>query len=137
MTPERILDYYPSGIDCGVIDPGRSLYCRGKSGVSLLELDSEASNETKMVVTVTSALKISPPFTAEKIKAGVFFTMVEDWEIEPQGPGTQLTKTWRDIKKSKLKFMPMRYIVKKSARSESAILQKAWDIAAKAGKDHA
>lgn len=130
MTPERILDYYPSGIDCGQIDPGHSLFCRGKSGVSLLELDEDASDATTLVVNVTTALKVSSPVTAEKIKRAVFFTMVEDWKIEADGSGTRLTKTWRDIHKYKLKLLPMGYIVRKSARAESVVLKKAWDTAA-------
>jgi hypothetical protein len=132
MTPERILDYYPSGIDCGVIEPGMSLYCRGKSGVSLLELDVAESNDKKLVVNVTTAMNLSPPFTAERIKDAVFFTMVEDWKVEPHDSGTQLTKTWRDIKKFKLRFLPMRSIVKKSARAESASLKNSWDATAQA-----
>ena len=37
MTPQRILDYYPSPTEGGVIEPGLKIYCRGKAGVSLLE----------------------------------------------------------------------------------------------------
>ena len=37
LTPERIMDYYPQGLDCAVIDPGVRFWCRGKAGVSLLE----------------------------------------------------------------------------------------------------
>lgn len=99
MTPERILDYYPSSIDCGQLEPGRSLFCRGKSGVSLLELDEGASDDSTLVVNVTTAMQVSSPVTAEKIKRAVFFTMVEDWKIEADGNGTKLTKTWRDIRK--------------------------------------
>jgi hypothetical protein len=131
LTPERILDYYPSAIDCGVIEPGYSFYCRGKSGVSLLERDASQSNERTIVLTVTTAIKIKPPFSAKKIKDATFFTMVEDWEVEPHELGSKLTKTWRDIKKKRLKYLPLRFIVKKSAKAETEKLKKAWDRAAK------
>jgi hypothetical protein len=130
LTPERILDYYPGGRDCGVFEPGRSFYCRGKSGVSLLELDESQSDETTCVLKVTTSLKAKPPYNPQKIIDDVFFTMVEDWKIEPNGSGSKLTKTWRDVKKYQMKFMPMKFIVKRSAKQESAELKKAWDKAA-------
>jgi hypothetical protein len=130
LTPERILDYYPSAIDCGVIEPGSSFFCRGKSGVSLLELDTSQSSERTVVLRVTTAMKLDPPFTAKKIKDATFFTMVEDWEVEPHELGSRLTKTWRDIKKKRLKYLPLRSIVKKSARAETKKLKLAWDRAA-------
>ncbi|MCZ6502186.1 MAG: hypothetical protein O6945_06695 [Gammaproteobacteria bacterium] len=130
LTPERIQDYYPSSIDCGVIDPGRSFYCRGKSGVSLLELHASESNEDKYVIKVTTALKVKSPFTAQKIRDAAFFTMLEDWEVEPHKLGSKLTKTWRDVKQQKLKFVPIHLIVKRSAKMESGKLKLAWDKAA-------
>lgn len=132
LTPERILDYYPSGIDCGVIDPGQSFFCRGKSGVSLLELDASQGDEKTIVLKVTTSLKVEPPSSALKIRDSVFFTMYEDWQVEPHESGSKLTKTWRDIKKHKLRFMPMQFIVKRSAREESAKLKAAWEKAARA-----
>lgn len=131
MTPERILDYYPGPIGGEVIEQGLSFYCQGKSGVSLLELDQNQSTENTIVLNVTTATNLKPPFTPERIKANTFFTMVEDWALTPTAQGTQLTKTWRDIKKTKLKFLPMGLIVRKSAKAESEKLRKAWDEAAK------
>ncbi len=130
LTPERILDYYPGGRDCGVIETGRSFYCRGKSGVSLLELDESQSDETTCVLKVTTSLKAKPPYTAQSILSNAFFTMYEDWKVEPEGSGTLLTKTWRDLVKHQLKFMPMKLIVKRSAKDESAKLKTSWDSAA-------
>ncbi|MEH6467113.1 MAG: hypothetical protein V7711_04070 [Pseudomonadales bacterium] len=129
ITPERILDYYPDGFDGGVIEAGRSIYCRAKSGISLLELVEEESYDKKIVVKVTTASHIKPPYTKDRIKAATFFTMIEDWEIEPTDQGSVLTKTWRDIKKYKMKFMPMSFLVRRGAKSESAVLQKAWNKA--------
>ena len=129
MTPERILDYYPSPIEGGVIEPGRKIYCRGKAGVSLLETVPEESSEELLVVKVTTATGIKPPFTESRIKSAKFFTMVEDWQLEETAQGTRLTKTWRDIEKYKMKYLPMKIIVRRSAKAESKELQAAWDSA--------
>ncbi len=129
--PERILDYYPDPIDGGVIEAGSAIYCRGKSGVSLLEVvDSESTQDT-LVIKVTTASKIDPPFTADKITAAALFSMIEDWQIEAMGQGTRLTKTWRDIDQPRLKFLPMRWMVRKGARAETPRLKAAWDAASK------
>lgn len=130
-TPERILDYYPGGIDGGVIEPGQSFYCRGKSGVSLLEILKEESSDSKVVVKVSTASRIEPPYTKERIDAAKFFSMIEDWELEATAEGSRLTKTWRDIKKFKNRFLPMGFIVKHSAKGESKTLKAAWDKAAR------
>lgn len=130
LTPERILDYYPGGIDDGILEPGQSIYCRAKSGISILELVPQECQESKVVVKVTTATKIEPPYTVERIKASVFFTMIEDWEMETDQQGTLLTKTWRNIEKHKMKFMPMSFMVKRGAKKESAHLAKPWEEAA-------
>lgn len=127
MTPERILDYYPAAIEGGVIEPGASLYCRGKSGVSLLEIVAAESSDSLRVVKVTTATGIDAPFTEQKIKAATFFTMMEDWQLEQTPQGCRLTKTWRDINKKKLKLLPMGMIVRASAKKESDTLKAAWD----------
>ena len=119
MTPERILDYYPDPIEGGIIEPCVSIYCRGKAGVSLLEIIPSESNETLLVLKVTTATNVKPPYTEERIKASIFFTMTEDWKLEETTQGTRLTKSWRDIHKQKMKFLPMRFIVRKSAKEES------------------
>ncbi|KEQ17176.1 SRPBCC family protein [Endozoicomonas numazuensis] len=134
MTPQRIMDYYPSPLEAGVLEPGSSLYCKGKSGISLLEIQADQSHEQrssiKVVVKVTTALKLKPPFTTERIREAAFFTMFEDWQLEPHSSGTRLTKTWRDVHKIKHKILPMSWIVRKSAKGESAHLKKAWDSVA-------
>ncbi len=130
MTPERILDYYPGGIDGGVIEPGAAIYCRSKSGVSLLQVDQAASTPETLVVDVFSAGKLEPPYSVEKIREAAMFSMVEDWHLEPNGSGTRLTKTWRDIRKYKMRFLPMKMLVVKGAKSESAELREGWNRAA-------
>ncbi|MGI9294943.1 MAG: hypothetical protein ACR2PS_13235 [Pseudomonadales bacterium] len=130
MTPERILDYYPSPIEGGVIEPGRSIFCRGKSGVSLLEIVAAESSEHHIVVRVTTATKVESPVTKARILDSAFFTMTEDWELEETDSGTTLTKTWRDINQKKWKLLPMRIIVRSSAKGESKKLVAAWNNAA-------
>ncbi|MEH6583400.1 MAG: hypothetical protein V7754_15795 [Halioglobus sp.] len=129
-TPERILDYYPSPIEGGVIEQGRKIYCLGKAGVSLLEVVPEQSNEQLLVIKVTTASNIKPPYSEERIYAARFFTMYEDWQMEKTTQGTRLTKTWRDIEKHKMKYLPMGLIVRRSAKAESNELRIAWDRAA-------
>lgn len=130
MMPQRILDYYPSSIEGGVIQQGRKIYCRGKAGISLLEVVPEQSNEQLLVIKVTTASNIKPPFSEERIQAARFFTMYEDWQIERTAQGTRLTKTWRDIEKHKMKYLPMSRIVRRSAKEESPELKASWDRAA-------
>lgn len=130
MDPQRILDYYPDGIEGEVIEPGQSFYCRGKAGVSLLERLPQESRDNKLVVLVTTATGLKPPFTAERIRAARFFSMVEDWELEATDSGCLLTKTWRNLNKYRLRFLPLGMIVKRSAKAESPHLQAAWNKAA-------
>ncbi len=130
MTPERILDYYPGGIEGGVIEPGAAIFVRASSGVSLLQLDQVASTPMKLVVEVYTAGKLEPPYTADRIRAAAFFSMVEDWCLEPHNGGTLLTKTWRDIRKYRMRFLPMKMLVVRGAKSESQALREGWDRAA-------
>ena len=58
MTPQRILDYYPSPIEGSVIEPGSKIYCRGKAGVSPLEIVPGECSEELLVVKVTTATGI-------------------------------------------------------------------------------
>lgn len=134
VTPERILDYYPGPIEGGIIEAGSAIYCRGKSGVSLLEIDHSASDDRVLVVKVSTASKLAPPYTAERIRSASFFTMIEDWELEPIERGTRLGKTWRDITQRKMKFLPMRWIVRRGAKAETTELKAAWERAAKSGQ---
>lgn len=127
MTPERILDYYPQGIDGFVVEPNKSIICRGFGGASLLEVVDEGNNST--IIKVYSALIFKPPFTAERIKAEYFFSMVEDWVVEEHAQGSVLHKTWRDIEKRRFKFLPMAWMVKNSAKKERAKLADAWNKA--------
>lgn len=130
MTPERILDYYPNGVEGAVLEQGERLYCRSKSGVSLLERLAGESSDEKVVIEVTTALNLKPPYTVERIKAARFFTMIEDWELEATDEGSLLTKTWRDVHKYRLRLMPVVFLVRRGAKAETVHLQSAWNEAA-------
>lgn len=129
MTPERILDYYPGGLHGGTLEPGKTFYCQGKSGVSLLAL-MDNSNDQHLILKVTTANGLKPPFTREAIEQAAFFTMIEDWELSEHNGGTRLTKTWRDLKKHKMRWLPLGWIIRSSAKSESRRLIKGWNQAA-------
>ena len=130
MTPQRILDYYPSPLDGGILEAGRMIYCRGKSSVSLLELLEADSSPTKLVVKVTVANKLEPPYSKARIEHSPFFVMTEDWQIEEVEGGAVLTKTWRDLQQYKMRLLPMKFIVRASAKAESKKLTAAWNAAA-------
>src|SRR3954447_16099674 len=98
MTPARILDYYPDPIEGGVFADGRAIWCRGAIGVSMLERVDDESSGDCLVVLVTTAVGLEPPYTPESIRAAATFTMVEDWAVAATTDGTTLTKSWRDVR---------------------------------------
>jgi len=130
LTPERILDYYPGAITGVVLEEGQAIICQGKSGVSLIEKVANESHGGQLTVKVTTATAFDGALTRENVMDNVFFTMMEDWAVAAVDGGTQLTKTWRNIEKKKMKFLPMGLIVRMSAKGESKKLRLAWDKAA-------
>ncbi len=129
MTPERILDYYPEPIDGGVFEPGHAIWCRGAMGVSMLERLDESTDDC-VVVLVTTAVGLEPPYTPEGIRDATTFTMIEDWAVAPDGDGTTLTKTWRDVRAGGEPSPPMADIVREAAKGESGALVSRWNAAA-------
>ena len=135
MTPERIMDYYPHAIAGDVIEPGKLIMCRSLFTVSLLELIEEKQGGKHLVVKVTSALLFKPPFSVQRIESAGFFSMVEDWIIDETDEQTKLTKIWRDIHQQKLRWLPLAFIVRRSANKESEQLCRAWNQAAESERD--
>lgn len=131
LTPDRILDYFPSPVEGGVLEPGKAIFCRGEMGTSMLELLPEESNDSLMVIKVTTALGLEAPYTRERIEANSTFTMIEDWATAPNGQGTTLTKTWRDVAANGPEPFPLADAVKQGAIHESAALIAGWNKAAK------
>jgi hypothetical protein len=132
MTPERILNYYsPDAVECGVVEPGRSFWCRSPTAISLLEKVDAESTDDRVVLLVTTALGLEPPYTAERIREGVAFTMVEDWAVAPTPHGTTLTKSWRDVEpKIDLPF-PLEDSIREAANLERVPLIERWNLAAR------
>ena len=128
MTPERILDYYPEPIEGGVFEAGRAIWCRGAMGVSMLERLDESTDEC-VVVLVTTAVGLEPPYTPEAIRAAATFTMIEDWAVAAEGNGSVLTKTWRDVLAGGEPSPPLADIVRESAQGESGALVAGWNAA--------
>ena len=132
LTPDRILDYFPAPVEGGVIEPERTIWCRGEMGTSMLELLPDESSEHLVVVKVTTALGLDAPYTRDRIESGCTFTMIEDWALEPTATGTRLTKSWRDVAASGPEPFPIADAVREGAIHESAQLIAGWNAAARA-----
>src|SRR5262245_34115969 len=132
MTPERILDYYPAPIEGGVFEAGRSFWCRGEIGVSMLERVEEESTDDCLVILVTTAVGLEPPYTPDAIRAATTFTMIEDWALAAGSDGTTLTKSWRDIEAVGDPPFPLEDAVRETAKGESGTLIERWNEAARA-----
>jgi len=132
MTPERILDYYPLPLEGGVFEPGHSIWCRGEMGVSMLERVEDECTDDCVVVLVTTAIGLEPPYTPEGIEAATTFTMVEDWSVADGPDGTTLTKSWRDIRAQGDPPFPLEDAVRETAKGESGSLVERWNAAARA-----
>ena len=131
LTPDRILDYYPSPIEGGVLEPGRAIFCRGEIGTSMLEVIESESNNDVLVIKVSTALGLEAPYTRERIESNCTFTMIEDWALQSTGAGTTtLTKTWRDVAADGPEPFPLADAVREGAIHESASLIAAWNAAA-------
>jgi len=130
LTPERILDYYPQAVGGGVLEPGKAIYCQGESGVSMLELIEAECTADCVVILVTTAFALEPPFTRERIESHMSFTMVEDWALAKSQTGTTLTKTWRNVIAKGDPPFDLEDAVRQGAIHESASLIKGWNQAA-------
>ena len=131
LTPARILDYYPDPVDGGVLEAGRAIWCRGGNGVSMLETVPDECSDDCLVIKVSTAFGLTPPFTRERIEAACTFTMVEDWALAATATGTTLTKTWRDVTANGEVPFPLEDAVREGAKHESASLIEGWNTAAR------
>jgi hypothetical protein len=129
MTPERILDYYPEPIEGGVFEANRAIWCRGAIGVSMLERLDESTDDC-VVVLVTTAVGLEPPYTPQAIRDAATFTMVEEWAVAAEGDGSILTKTWRDVLADGEPSPPLAEIVREAAKGENDALVSRWNAAA-------
>lgn len=123
-TPARILDYYPAGNDCGELESNRYFYCKGVGGISLLEITKDEPEH--VCLKVWTAVYCRKPYTVENLKKNAFFIMSEDWRMESKNDQTQLIKSWLNLKKIKLRFLPMAWIVRNSIKKESQLMAEKW-----------
>jgi len=98
-------------------------------GVSMLERLDESTDEC-VVVLVTTAVGLDPPYTPETIRAAATFTMVEEWSVVAAAAGSTLTKTWRDVLADGEPSPPLADIVREAAKGESGTLVSRWNAAA-------
>lgn len=131
MTPDRILDYFPGAIEGQVLEAGKAILCHGGAATSILEVDEAASTPDCLVVLVTSAMGLEAPFSREQVEAAAAFTMIEDWKLTPNGTGTTLEKSWRDVRLMRELPIDMVEAVREGAKHETAALIDGWDRAAK------
>jgi len=129
LTPERILDYYPDPVEGGVFEAGRAIWCRGGMGVSMLERLDESTDDC-LVVLVTTAVGLLPPYTPEAIRDAATFTMIEEWAVVAEEAGATLTKTWRDVLADGEPSPPLAAIVREAAQGERDALVSRWNAAA-------
>ena len=130
-NPQRIADYYPGIQEFGTFIEGQAIWCRDKSGVTLLEYPQDQKTDSKIVMHVTTSLSAKPPFTIESIKADKFLTLSEDWLLEEKHGGTEITKVWRDVELHKMKWLPIGFVIKRTAKKEHSTLIDGWNKAAK------
>lgn len=130
-TPERIADYYPGAGDCGVLEAGRHFFCQGGAATSLFEVLQDEPGFVKL--RVWSVMRAKPPFTAEALERNAFFVMDEDWKIEATGEAeTRLTKTWHNLHKRRLRWLPIAMIVRRAIPEEARKMVARWEAEARA-----
>jgi hypothetical protein len=134
MTAERVMEYYmPPPKEWGELEAGRSFWASSDTSVTLVELVEEQSNDDRVVIFVTVAMGVEPPYTLAGIKAAPFFTMYEDWDVAPSASGgTTLTKSWRDLDVAAEVPFPLEDSIRESAKAETAPLIEKWNEAARA-----
>lgn len=134
LNAERVAEYFPNLIEFGELpaeDGGTANWFRDKSAVSLLEYPRDQCTDTKVVMHVTSSRKAKLPFSIESLKADPLMSLKEDWLLEPSNGGTQLTKIWYGEAMHKMKWLPIRFIIRRTAKSERGALITAWNRAAR------
>ncbi len=124
-TPERILDYYPGGKSCGELAQDGYFYCRAASVISLLQVIEDSPQYVRL--RVWTATSCPEPYTVDELKARAFFVMDEGWELEEKDGRTRLLRTWFDVNKIRLRFLPMASMIKWTVKKESRLISQRWE----------
>ena len=128
--PERMAEYYPDLIEYGTFEEGKSYWCRGKAGVALFEIIEEQCTDTMVTMSIMTNIAVEKPYTVENIKADVFVSMIEEWDVIPKDGGSQITKTWLDVELHQIKDIPIVKMIKETAVEEHEKIVTAWNKAA-------
>lgn len=131
MDPNRILDYYPSPLECGVFERGRSIWCRGEESVAMLELLEDETSDDCVVVQCTIAAGLQPAYSPERIRAATTVTMIEEWALAPSPNGTTVTKSWRNVRATEDLGFLLDDAIRETAKSETQPLIERWNEAAR------
>jgi len=128
--PERIADYFPNVQSYGEFVPNESLWFVDKFAATLLEYPPELRTDKKIVMQVTTNNNKSSARSPDEIKAAPLLSLTEDWELEETDNGTQITKIWHSVELHKMKWFPMGWLIRRTAKTEHDILINAWNAAA-------
>jgi hypothetical protein len=128
--PERIAEYYPDLIEYGTFEEGKTYWCRGEAGVALFEILEERCTDIRVSMSIMTNIAVEKPYTVESIKADVFISMVEEWDVIPKDGGSQITKTWLDVELHQMKDLPIVEMIKETAVEEHSKIVTAWNKAA-------
>ena len=126
LAPEKVLEYAPGPVDCGLFRPGEQVWIRLKTGVTLLEKVHEESTDNRTTVRVTASTLKRNPTSVTEIESNRLMTFYEDWDLIRADSGTQIQKTWRDLTKHKMRWMPFGWLIQRSAKRDAAALEAAW-----------
>jgi hypothetical protein len=124
LSPQGILDYYPMGNAADHVDPGKSFYCKGTLGISLFEI--VRADPDYVLLEVHNAMSCAPPYTEARIKEASFFSMLEDWYLEPASKGAMLTRLWRGFRQQRMRGVPVRLMVRAAAKLETRAIRRHW-----------
>ncbi len=125
QTPERILDYYPGGRECGRVDQEGYFYCRGDNGISLLQVTEDKPDYVALRVWTSTSCQ--QPYTVAALQARAFFVMDEGWILRANGQRTELIRTWGNLHKIRLRFLPIAWMIRRTVGEESQQIAHRWE----------
>ena len=128
--PERIADYYPALIEYGNFEEGKTYWCCGEVGVALFEIIEECCTDTRVTMRISTSLSAEKPYTIAGIKAAIFISMIEEWNVIPKNGGCEITKTWLDVELHQMKDLPIADMIRETAEEEHSKIVNAWNKAA-------
>ena len=77
LAPEKVLEYAPGPVDCGLFRPGEQVWIRLKTGVTLLEKVHEESTDNRTTVRVTASTLKRNPTSVTEIESNRLMTFMK------------------------------------------------------------